>query len=329
MKPTYAYVAEILLTALVPLAFMPTAAAEQQSGKADYQRGEALLKQAITTEAYYPLAYYAFSRAAAIEPSNKKYQKKKAEVGGLLSDKALSEAKGVIDKDLTAAKLWLGKSLTFNPDNDRAKELSHSLDQRITVARTTLELAQAAAYRGDTDVAAKLLESLNTFRTRDESRESLLSFEKVDREQENARMAVRLRQLWKDGKTDAALDTLSQLGTGQPDGSFASTTSLEMRSTIFDNLVARAQAAPTKTVAGLVERTKLLQMASKADPSSNQIRTLISESFDQLNKSLARSITDLKTTRETFAGRMRLGFSATAFELVGVNGIGTPRSLSE
>ncbi len=84
---------------------------------------------------------------------------------------------------------------------------------------------------------------------------------------------------------------------------------------------------PVPFVEGLVERAKLLRMASKVDSSSNHIRTLISESLDQLNKLLAESVADLETTRATFASRMRLALSATALELV--EGNERPAALSE
>jgi len=65
---------------LFPLAV----AAAPQSGKVPFEWGEALLKQGKT-----PQAYDAFTMASAIEPSNKKFQKKKAEVGAILSIRLL------------------------------------------------------------------------------------------------------------------------------------------------------------------------------------------------------------------------------------------------
>lgn len=293
-------------------------ASAQQSGKDDFKQGEALLKHERTVD-WLTLAYDSFSKAAAAEPGNRKFQAKKAEVGVLLSDMVLSKAVSLIDPDPISAQELIQRALTLNPENARAKQVFNSLNERLASARARLNEAESAAYRGDADLAAKLLDSLNAYRTRDKAR-AKLQFDKADGELKRTRMALQLRQLWKDGKTDAALDTLGQFGIGQPDGSFASTASLEMRRTILDNLVARAQASPTKTVAGLVERTKLLRLASKADPSSNQIRTLSSESFDQLNNALGKSIADLKTTRETSTGRMRLGLNDAAIELLGGSG---------
>lgn len=297
---------------LLSVCWCPYSHAEQKPGQSDYEGGEVLLKRSDL-----PDAFESFSRAVAAEPGNKKYQKRKVEVGGLLSENALFKAKAALDKDPNAASGWLAKSLLLNPNNDRAKELSRLLDGRIAEARTALDQAQAAAYRGEVDVAAKLLSAVSEFRAWDKGREKLLSFEKADGELDNLRKAVQLRQLWEDGKTSSAVDALAKLGTTQPDGSFASTTVAEIRHAIADTLTAQALAVPTSNVSGAMQRITALQMALKADPSALQLRPLISETIDQVNGFLAKSTTSLKFAQESSAARVRLGLVDVETELFG------------
>jgi hypothetical protein len=134
--------------------------------------------------------------AAALEPGNKKFGKKKADVGVMLSDQALSEAEQRMDKDPNAAYDLIQKALTFAPGSERAKHLSDSLETRDTAARKKLDEAQAAARRGEIDSAAALLGSLSAFRTWGKSAELLLAFQKADAELKDARVALRLQQLF-------------------------------------------------------------------------------------------------------------------------------------
>jgi len=295
-------------------ALLAAATAEQRSGKPDFQRGEALLKQKKRAE-----AYKAFSTAVAAEPGNKKFQKKKTEVGAILSDEVLSEARPLIDKDPNSAQWRLLLSLALNPDNEGAKQLSDSLDKRVVAALASLNEAQAAAFRGDVALASKLLAPLDAFRPRfwDKSRERLLSFEGADSELKRARMALELRQLWQDGRTSSAVELLGKLGTMAADASFAATTVSQVRQAIVDALVGQAQAAPTDNVSGFVQRSKLLQLAQQAEPSSAQFPPLISETFSRLHSFLAKSITDLKFAHGTSGDRVSLGLYDVATELVG------------
>ena len=288
-----------------------TAVAAKYSGKPDFQQGEALLSQHRTAE-----AYEAFSRAAATEPGNKKFQRKKAETAAVLLDEALSKAEAAIDKDPNGAAGFIGLALRLNPDNTRAKQISGALAQRVVAAKATLNDAQAAADHGDADLAAKLLDSLGPFRRRDTSRETLLSFDKVDADLRNTLAALQLRRLWKDGKIELAVDALHSWGTVPPDGRFASTTVAEVRRAIADTLIAQAQSGPAQSVSGLVQRIKLLQMVLRADPSSTQPHALIAEAASQLSAFLTKSTAELRFAREKSAGRLRLGLYDVVRDLV-------------
>ena len=183
-----------------------------------------------------------------------------------------------------------------------------------------LSEAQGAAYRGDADVAASLLDALYVYR-----KHVKLQFDNADGELKRARIALQLRQLWQDGKLASTVDALHAFETIKPDGSFAYRTATEIRTAVVASLVSQA-AATTTTTGGLVERTKLLRMAASVDPSSNQIRTLNANSLDQLNDALRKSIAELKTTRNTFAGRIRLGLDDIAVERSGGTGSSAPSS---
>ena len=302
-----------LLPALgvLSLCLVGTATAAKYSGKPDFQQGEALLSQHRTAE-----AYDAFSRAAATEPGNRRFQRKKAETGALLLDEALSKAEATIDKDPNGAAESIGLALRLSPDNRRAKQISGALAERVVAAKAMLNDAQAAADRGDADLAAKLLDTLSPFRRRDTSRETLLSFDKVDADLRNTLAALQLRRLWKDGKIELAVDALHSWGTAPPDGRFTSTTVAEVRRAIVDTLIAQAQSGPAQSVSSLVQRIKLLQMVLRADPSSTQPHALIEETASQLSTFLAKSTAELRFDRETSAGRLRLGLYDVVTDLV-------------
>ncbi len=298
---------------------LPITASAQQSGKADFKHGEALLKQEKTLD-WLTLAYDSFSKAASAEPNNRKFQAKKTEVGVLLSDMLVSKAQALIDTDPASAQDSAQKAMSLNPENVRAKQASDLLNQRVAAAQMRLSEAHAAAYRGDADVAANLLDALYVYR-----KHVKLQFDEADGELKRARMALLLRQLWKDGKLAPAVDALRAFEAIKPDGSFASRTAIEIRTAIVASLISQA-ATPTTTTGGLVERIKLLRMAASADPSSNQIRALNANSLDQLNNALRKSIAELKTTRDTSAGRIRMGLDDVAGELSGGTGSSAPSS---
>jgi S1-C subfamily serine protease len=296
---------------VLTLSLVGTATAAKYSGKPDFQQGQALLSQGRTAE-----AYEAFSRAAATEPANKKFLRKKAEIGAVLSDKAVSQAEAAIDDDPNSAASFIGQALRMNPDNARAKKISDALAQRVVAAQAILNDAQAAADRGDADLAAKLVDSLKPFRRRDTSRETLLSFDTVDAALRNTLAALQLRQFWKDRQIELAVDALHTWGTVPPDGRFASTTVAEVRRAIVDTLIARAQSGPAESTSDLIQRIKLLQMVLKADPSSTQPRPLIAETARQLSTFLGKSTAELRFARETSAGRLRLGLHDVVTDLV-------------
>ena len=229
----------------------------------------------------------------------------------------LSKARTLIDMDPNSAQDFIQRALSLNPENARAKQASESLSERVATARTRLGEAEAAAYRGDAESAGKLIDSLSAFRTWDKSRERLLPFDRADSELKLARMALNLRQLWEDGKIGPAVDALPAFGTMTPDGSFASKTVLEIRRGTVDLLMAQAQSAPTDSVGSLVKKVNILQLALKADSSSPQLRPLISETIDRLQRLLSKSVTGVKFARETSAGRLRLGAYNAAAELIG------------
>jgi S1-C subfamily serine protease len=299
----------------------------QQSGKAAFNQGEALLKQERTLD-WLTLAYDSFSKAVAAEPNNKRYQARKAEVEVLLSDTFVSKAQGLLDSDPLLAQYFIKRALSFNPENARAKQASDSLNERVATARTRLSEAEAAAFRGDAEIAAKLLDSLSVFRTSDKS-QATLQFDRADGELKRARMALQLRQLWKDRKIDAALGTLSAFDTLKPDGSFASITVAEIRPAIVDALMALAQSSPKETVQGLVSKSELLQLALKADSSTPQIRALVSETRGQLQKLLNASVTNLVFAHTASAGRVGLAAYNVLADLVGGDsrGISAPSDL--
>jgi S1-C subfamily serine protease len=303
-----------LLPALgvLSLSLVGTATAAKYSGKPDFLQGQALLSQGKIAE-----AYEAFSRAAATEPGNKKFQRKKAEIGAALSDKALFEAEAAIDNDPNGAAGFIGQALRMNPDNARARQISDVLAQRVAAAKATLNDAQAAADRGDADLASKLVDSLSPFRRRDTGRETLLSFDKVDAALRNTLAALQLRRFWKDGKIELAVDALHSWGTVPPDGRFASTAVAQVRRAIVDTLIARAQSGSAQSASDLIQRVKLLQMVLRADPSSTRPRALIAETASQLSTFLAKPTAELRFAREASAGRFRLGLDDVVTDLVG------------
>ncbi len=293
------------------LLLFATAPAARPSAKSEFQQGEAYFKQGLLT-----LAYDAFSKVATMEPGNKKFASKKAEVGAILSDKALSQAEEAMAENPNAADRYIRIALDFNPASARAKQASNSLAARVTAANTKLDEARTAARRGEVDLAAGILDSLSAFRTGEKSQEKLLSFEKADTELKNARMALRLQQLWRDGNTDAVVEALRDFGPARPDGSYASATALEIRRALVETMRAQAQSTPTNSVGGLMQRAKLLQMALTSDPSSAELPPLIADTVMQLDALLLNAMGDLKFSREISRGRVRLGLSDEATQLV-------------
>jgi len=95
--------------------------------------------------------------------------------------------------------------LDFSPNNEKARELAESVQKRISTAATSLKEVEAEIFRGDFKHADQSLRSLNAFRQKFPS-----WFDDVGREWQAAQFAEELRQLWADGKIEAA----SQLLTG-------------------------------------------------------------------------------------------------------------------
>jgi S1-C subfamily serine protease len=291
--------------------------AAEQPGTAAFERGEAILK---ATARQGPdldrltLAYDAFSSAVESSPANKKFQRRKTEVGALLSDALLGRAEVVVDKDPEAARSLIERALNANPQNVRARQARDSLNQRAEAARLRLEEAKTAAYQGDADVAAKLLESLAAFRTADKGQERLLSFEGADKALEMTRKALRIRQLWSEGRAEEALSAIQAFGTVPADGSFASKTVLEVRGAIGRALMNSAEAASQDDVAGLVQKARFLRLALKTDPFTG-VQTSLSATLSQIQSQLEQEAKGLQYTDDASVGRMILSTYSTVAAL--------------
>ena len=299
---------------LLPVAFFTLLVAvdAQQSGKAAFQKAEELLKNGRTTEAYDFLTL-----ALAVEPTNQKFQKKKAEVGAVLSNGAFLKAQALIDTDPNLAERLIQEALRLDPQNAGAKQVSDSLKTQYEADRTRLREAEAAAFRGEVDKAGELLSSLKAYRARDGNEKGLLSFEKADSELRRAMRALQLRQLWTDGKIGPAMDTLSGFETIEADGSFVFETVTEIRSAIVGALVAQAHSTSRENLSGLIQGAELLESALKVDPRSTRVRPLLAETLNQMQSILNRPTEGLKFVRETSAARLHLEIHYAVADLVG------------
>jgi S1-C subfamily serine protease len=299
------------------VALLRTASAQQPSAKVDFQRGEALLKQQLTT-----LAYEAFAEAAAIEPGNKKYQRKKAEIGAVLSNEAILKARQLAETDPILAYDQVLRALTLNPKNSSADELRAALDQRVASAAKSLDDAQNAIYRGDAVQGSQLLESVRPFR------EKLQTFDRVAEDLKDLQKALRLRELWQAGKTTSAIELLRTAEISDKKESFASTTVSQLRLLISNELIRQAQAFSSETVAGLVQCIKTLKLALKADPTSPSIQQIRSERIAELRSRLAKLSIDLKVADDASRRRVLSALDIAADELIGDSVAGAPAPVS-
>ena len=134
--------------------FVPLALA-QSTPKEHYKKGEELLKQ----NQLFP-AYDEFKTAAESDPSNKKFQKKRTEIGKLASKTAQEEARKVTTSDPPTCEKWLARAIQYDSTNDSAAHELASIRETIRVALAKAEQAKQLLNQGDVQAAENLLTSL-------------------------------------------------------------------------------------------------------------------------------------------------------------------------
>lgn len=251
----------------------------QWKAKDHYEHGERRLQQ---NELY--RAYEDFSRAASMEPQNRKYQKRLAEVGKKASAMAETSGRNEMDVNPKGAERWLRDALRYDGSNTSAAEVLELLHQRILTAAIRANEAHSLLARGDLNSAEDIATSLRPYR------ESVTTIPDLEKEISGAKRAFSARLLLGRGEIDRALTELSQAEKEAPNSSVVKDISKKLRLEFSDRLATRAEPAPIDTPTVLLEKTRTARNAVIIDDTNERALEVLNNASRALVERLVEKV---------------------------------------
>jgi Trypsin-like peptidase domain len=257
--------------------FVPALLWAQSVGETSYKLGGQLLKRGNLVD-----AMEAFKSALGAEPTNKKFQKKMAEVGKKAAEWARVE--GMRSSDPERGLFWLRRAVEYDPSNHEAQTAYTALQRKIDDAIAAIRKADAEVFRGDLTAAAQTLEPVLAFRAT--VADALAS---VEKELNEAQQAQGLRRSWQDQRNaEQVLAQINQFRSARPN-SFTQRTIAELAAQASAQLVLEAQRSSDTTAGDVVGRLELLNKAALLEPSSPEVIAGRSNAASRLDDLLAKS----------------------------------------
>ena len=257
--------------------FVPLALA-QSTPKEHYKKGEELLKQ----NQLFP-AYDEFKTAAESDPSNKKFQKKRTEIGKLASKTAQEEARKVTTSDPPTCEKWLARAIQYDSTNDSAAHELASIRETIRVALAKAEQAKQLLNQGDVQAAENLLTSLRP------AKPAIPDFPDLEKELTGAKTAKKAETDLENHQYKLAMSEIEEALRVAPNCHFVLDISRKVRRTESENILQDSTQYSSGSMSDLVHTLQLADYSLRVDGNNDHAKQVNQTASQQLASLLLSS----------------------------------------
>jgi S1-C subfamily serine protease len=262
----------LLIILFVPLTFA------QSTPKEHYKKGEELLKQ----NQLFP-AYDEFKTAAESDQSNKKFQKKRAEIGKLASKTAQEEARKFTTSDPATCEQWLARAVQYDSTNDSAAHELASMRETIRVALAKAEQATQLLNQGDVQAAENLLTSLRPVKP------AIPDFSDLEKELIGAKTAKKAEADLESHQYKLAVSEIEEALREAPNCHFVLDISKKVRRTESENILQDSAQYASGSMSDLIHTLQLADYSLRVDGNNDHAKQVNQTASQQLASLLLSS----------------------------------------
>jgi S1-C subfamily serine protease len=243
----------------------------QSTPKEHYKKGEELLKQNQVLP-----AYDEFKTAAASDSSNKKYQKKLAEVGKLASKAAQEEARKITTSNPAMCEQWLGRAVQYDSTNDSAAHELASIRETIRIALAKAEETKQLLNQGDVQTAEKVMSSLRP------AKSAVPDFQDIEKELNGAKTAMKAETDLENGQYKLAMNEIEEAQREAPKCHFVLDISKKIRRAESEHILKGSNQYSSGSMSGFIHVLQLADYSLRVDEDNDHAKQVRQSASQQL-----------------------------------------------
>jgi S1-C subfamily serine protease len=243
----------------------------QSTPKEHYKKGEELLKQNQLLP-----AYDEFKTAAASDSSNKKYQKKLAEVGKLASKAAQEEARKFTTSNPVMCEQWLGRAVQYDSTNDSAAYELASIRETIRIALAKAEETKQLLNQGDVQTAEKVLSSLRP------AKSAVPDFQDIEKELNGAKTAMKAQTDLENGQYKLAMNEIEEAQREAPKCHFVLDISKKIRRAESENILKGSNQYSSGSMSDVIHVLQLADYSLRVNEDNDHAKQVRQSASQQL-----------------------------------------------
>jgi S1-C subfamily serine protease len=259
---------------LALLLFSPSSFPADDHAKARMKNAENLMKEGKPVEAYEEA-----NLAVTIEPSNKKYHEKLAEIGQAASRVVEAQAREKLKTDPQSVRALLQDALRYDPSNIGATQALRTFDAQLIDVSGKAQQARRFLDEGKLAEAQTLLDSIAPYRM------LVPAIDVLQQSAASERHVDAAEAMWNGGNPDATLRELKTAESVSIEPQYVSTKSDALRKKLSDYYLEQVSSKPALTPRDLLNQAYSVNRAIEiypANPQASKMKDNVTRAIETL-----------------------------------------------